>query len=82
MTTKTPEALAVLDRVLPYIEGLGGITADFRKARAAFAELTEQMRDVLMLWDSEAWSIDAKAAAVQCRPDKWRKALAAVEGMK
>lgn len=42
------------------------------------ADLAEQMRDVLALWDSNGMSIDGKAATMQCRPDKWRAALAAV----
>lgn len=75
------DVLAVLDSLIEYHD-----TSDSLKgrnciaARAAMAELIEQMRDVMALWDSNEWSIDGKAAAIQCRPDKWRAALERVGG--
>jgi hypothetical protein len=46
----------------------------------AAAELISMMGEVLHLWDTDRMSIDAKAAALQDRPEKWRAALARVGG--
>jgi len=77
------DVLAVLDYTADVIDsGYPTRAQQLRVARVAVAELIDQMRDVLALWDSDQWYIDAKAAALQCRPDKWAAALARVEGAK
>lgn len=53
---------------------------DLEEASAAVAELIDQMRDVLALWDSDGMSIDGKAATMQCRPEKWRAVIARFGG--
>ena len=57
-----------------------GMVENLLEADAAIGELIEMMGEVLQLWDTERMSIDAKAAALQDRPEKWRAAPARGSG--
>lgn len=80
--TQKVDVLAVIEAAVPALCDCGHERcfineqrADLREAHAAVAELALMMSEVLDLWDTDRMSIDAKAAALQDRPEKWRAAL-------